>query len=71
MGGVGWGGVYRYGEKIGVFATAEDYAPGVAAALLALYDELCSDAESAALDRPMVAVLTPHDHAKWGGGKPE
>ena len=53
------------------FATAEDYAPGVAAALLALYDELCSDAESAALDRPMVAVLTPHDHAKWGGGKPE
>ena len=39
------------GGRYGRFATAEDYAAGVAAALLALYDELCSDAESAALDR--------------------
>ena len=71
MGGSGLG-KDLFGDTVKVpFATAEDYAPGVAAALLALYDELCSDAESAALDRPMVAVLTPHDHAKWGGVKPE
>ena len=66
----GWSGTTCCrGSKI-MHCAAEDYAVGVASALTALYNELRSKAESAVLDRPMVAVLTPHDHIMWGGLHP-
>ena len=53
------------------FSTAEDYAVGIAKALVKLHSELI-DAEDTSflLDHAMVAVLTPLHHDNWGGRKP-
>ena len=74
-GGMGQGGAlerlkqFQTGGAV-PFASAEDYAIGVAEALLALYRELSDDTDSGLLNRVMVAVLTPHSHVLWGGREP-
>ena len=60
-----------------VHASAEDYAVGVATALVELRAELCGSVGGTlpipelAMDRPMIAVLTPYDNEEWGGTRPE